>query len=101
MINVVASIRIKEGMVDQFLEIFKDNVPIVRKEKGCIEYTPCIDINTNLAPQVTDKNIVTIIEKWETIEDLYAHIKAPHMATYREKAKDMTAGSSFKILTEA
>ena len=101
MINVVAAIEIKDGFVKEFTKIFIDNVPNVLAEKGCIEYTPTIDVSTNIGIQETNKNIVTIIEKWESLDHLYAHIKAPHMSAYREKVKNMVVGVSLKVLKEA
>ena len=48
---------------------------------------PAVDIDSGLPPQVLNENIVTIIEKWETMENLEAHLKAPHMLAYREKVQ--------------
>ena len=101
MINVIASIHIKDGHVSEFIKIFKSNVPNVLAEKGCIAYTPTVDVPTNIGVQETNKNIVTIIEKWESLDHLYAHLKAPHMNTYREKVKDIVVGVTIKVLTEA
>jgi quinol monooxygenase YgiN len=101
MINVIASISVKAGKVPEFLEIFKTNIPKVRAEKGCIEYFPAIDIDSKLPPQAFDKNVVTIIEKWESLEALRNHLKAPHMLAYRDKVKDIVEGLSLKVLTEA
>jgi quinol monooxygenase YgiN len=36
MINVIASIHIKEGQLSEFIEIFKSNIPKVIEEMGCI-----------------------------------------------------------------
>lgn len=101
MINVIASIQVKTGRVLEFLEIFKSNVPKVRQEKGCIEYYPTVDIDAELGPQVLDENIITVIEKWEDLGALRAHLKAPHMLAYKEKVKDMVEGVSLKVLKEA
>ncbi len=101
MINVIASIRIKEGRVPDFLEIFKANVPNVRAEKGCMEYFPAVDIDAGLPPQTLDGNLVTIIEKWEDLESLKVHLVAPHMLAYREKVKDMVVDLSLRVLQEA
>ena len=101
MINVIASIRVKEGRVSEFLGIFKSNVPSVRKERGCIEYFPAVDIDADLPAQSLDENGVTIIEKWESLEALRDHIQAPHMLAYREKVKDIVANVSVKVLKEA
>ena len=101
MINVLASLNIKEGRQSDFLAIFKANIPNVLQEKGCIEYVPTIDVPTALPPQALNKNVVTIIEKWDCLEDLLAHLSAPHMLAYSEKVKDMVESKSLKILREA
>lgn len=101
MINVVASIHVKEGKLSEFVAIFKSNVSKVLAEKGCIEYVPTIDIPTGLPPQGLNSNVVTIVEKWECLEDLKAHLKAPHMLAYKEKVKDLVDKVSLKVLKEA
>jgi quinol monooxygenase YgiN len=99
MVHVIASVRLKPGKRDEYLEVFKSNVPFVRKETGCIEYLPAIDIDAGLPPQAI--NTVTIIEKWESLETLSNHLAAPHMLTYRERTKGMVEGVSIKVLQEA
>ena len=101
MICVIASIRVKAGRVPEFIEILKSNLPNVREEEGCIEYFPAIDIDSGLPVQKLDKNIVTIMEKWKSVEALRAHLKTPHMLAYREKVKDMVEELSIKVLKEA
>ncbi len=101
MINAIASIQVKEGRVPEFIDIFKSNIPNVLKEKGCMEYAPTIDIPTGLAPQELSKNVVTIIEKWASLEDLKAHLSAPHMRSYQEKVMGLVEKMSLKVLTEA
>lgn len=98
MIHVLASIKVKESCRDAFVEIFKANIPNVLNEEGCIEYIPTIDFNTDLPPQVLDSNIVTIIEKWETFENLQAHLAAPHMVEYKSNVQDLVESVSLKVL---
>jgi quinol monooxygenase YgiN len=100
MIIVVASIRIKEGRQSEFIDIFKSNVPYVLEETGCLEYSPTIDVPTGLPPQEVDEDLVTIIEKWESLESLKAHLAAPHMLEYRENVKDLVDRVTFKVLKE-
>ena len=100
MINVIASIRVKAGRIPEFLDIFKSNIPSVKGEKGCIEYVPTIDVDSGLPPQDLDKNRVTIIEKWESLEALHAHLRAPHMLTYREQVKDIVEDLSITVLED-
>ncbi len=99
MIHVIATIEIEPGKRSDFIKIFNSNVPHVKAENGCIEYGPAIDLQTDIAVQVPMReNVVTIVEKWESLNHLMAHIKAPHMTTYREKVKNIVKGASLQIL---
>jgi len=101
MIHVIATVRIEAGKVSEFIDIFKGNVPSVLQEKGCVEYLPAVDVDAGRAPQKLDKNVVTVIEKWESLEALHAHFQSPHMVAYREKVKDIVEDVSLKVLREA
>lgn len=101
MIHVIASITIKQGRRSEFLDIFKSNIPNVIKEPGCIEYVPTVDAPSGITAQACNENVVTIIEKWSTLEDLKKHMSSPHMLAYREKVKDHVEKVSLKILKEA
>jgi len=101
MIHVLASLHIKEGHLAEFVAIFKANIPSVLQEKGCIGYLPTVDVLTDLPPQEANQNVVTIIEQWASLDDLQAHLKAPHMLAYGEKVKDLVERVALKILQEA
>ena len=101
MIYVIASIHVKEGRLQDFIEVFKSNVPDVREERGCIQYSPTVDINADLPPQILDENVVTIIECWDSLDALRDHLATPHMLAYREKVKGIVEGTSLKVLQEA
>jgi quinol monooxygenase YgiN len=99
MIYVLAAIHVKEGSLQQFLEVFKANIPAVLVEYGCIEYVPTVDAASNLPPQQLDPAVVTIVEKWESVDALHAHLKSPHMLDYRKKTKDLVENMTLKVLT--
>lgn len=101
MIHVIASVYIKPGHVAEFIEIFNANVPDVLREKGCIEYAPTLDVPTGIPPQELDENLVTVVEKWESVKDLKAHMVAPHMQVYHENVKDIVKKVSLKVLENA
>ncbi|MCX5813929.1 MAG: putative quinol monooxygenase [Proteobacteria bacterium] len=101
MIHVIASVRVKAGRINEFLEIFKSNAPKVIEEKGCIQYLPAIDIDSGLPPQIFDEHVVTIIEKWENLDALRDHLATPHMLAYKEKVKDIVENVSLKVFQEA
>jgi len=48
-----------------------------------------------------NSNVVTIIEKWDSLEDLKTHLSAPHMLAYKENVKDIVDRVSLKVLGEA
>ena len=98
MINVIASIKIKESHMSEFIEIFKENMANVLLETGCIEYVPTLDFATGFPVQELISIVITIIEKWETLENLQAHIIAPHMLEYKEKVRDIVESVSLKVL---
>ena len=101
MIHVIASISIKPGNVPDFLTAFKAIVPTVLAEDGCVQYTPTVDVDINVPAQQLDESIVTIVEKWESVAALQAHLVAPHMEAYRETVKDLVVSASLKVLEDA
>ncbi len=100
MINVIASVHVKPGKKAEYLKTFKPNLPLVTQEKGCIEYFPTADVPTGLPPQTLNENVITIIEKWEDLDALLAHLKAPHYLAYKEAVKDLVQEVSILILQE-
>lgn len=101
MIHVLASIHVKENSFNAFLETFRANVPNVRAEQGCIEYVPAIDAVTDIPVQQRQPSVVTVIEKWESVAALLAHLESPHMIAYKEATMDMVLQVDVKILQEA
>jgi quinol monooxygenase YgiN len=101
MISVLASIRIQEGERAAFLEIFNANVPKVRQESGCIEYYPAVDIESGLPVQRLEADTVTVIEKWQSLEALQAHLASAHMLEYKEQVKTLVRDISLKVLQAA
>ena len=102
MIYVIASVELKQGRRDDFLAEFRKIVPLVREEKGCLEYGPTVDVATDIAAQGdVRENVVTVVEKWESIEALENHLIAPHMMEYRGTVKGMVSGTRLQILEPA
>ena len=102
MIVVLATIELNPGKRNDFLAEFKKIVAPVRAEQGCIEYFPATDHSTNLPAQGPARDdVVVVIEKWESIEALEAHLIAPHMMEYRPKVKDFVKRVTLQILNPA
>ena len=98
MIYVIARSVLKPGKRDEFLKIFKANVPNVLAESGCISYTPCIDVEIGRG---TDENSVTIVECWESPAHLKAHLATPHMKKFMDDVRDLRESSSLSVVTPA
>ena len=98
MIDVIASIRVKDGFRDDFIKKFKINLPAVLKEKGCIDYYPATDVESGLSTQKMDSTAVIVIEKWESIEALEAHAQAPHMTSFRKTVEDIIEDISITVV---
>ena len=102
MIHVIAVITAKPGKRAEVLGHFNANVPNVLKEDGCIEYGAAIDADNALPIQTRfGPDTFVVIEKWNSMEALAAHAKAPHMAAYGAKTKELLATRVIHILSPA
>jgi len=102
MICVIATIRLAEGRRDDFLAEFGKIVPDVLAENGCLAYQPMVDLPTEVGAQVPQRpDVVTVVERWESVEALEAHLMAPHMLEYRKRVRELVAESSLAILEPA
>ena len=100
MITVIASVTVKKERITEFLNGFKANALKVREEPGCVEYYPAIDVKTDLLPSSFDENVVTIIEKWESMDALQNHVNAPHMKERFKKDEEFVESMSARVLEE-
>ena len=102
MICVIAQIEVAEGRREEFLAEFRKVVPKVLGEAGCLEYGPMVDVPTSIGAQVRPREeVVTVVEKWESIEALEAHLMAPHMLEYRKSVKPLVVSASLEVLKPA
>ena len=101
-VHVIAIITTKPGLRETVLEHFRANMPAVHAEDGCIEYFPTTDaaklgeFHTEFGPDT-----FVVLEKWASGPALVAHTKAPHMATYAAKVKEMLAGRTIHVVEAA
>lgn len=98
MIHVIATVQCRPGCREDFLKEFHQIVPLVLAEDGCLEYGPTVDLSTDVDNQHRDEQRVTIIEKWESLDHLKAHLVAQHMLAYRPKVADYVEGAELRIL---
>ena len=57
---------------------------------------------TGIPIQVPQReNVVTLIERWESVDALKDHLTQPHFIEYRERVKDVMKSVSIQVLTPA
>lgn len=102
MIHVIATIELQPGQREAFLEEFHKLVPLVLDEEGCIEYGPAIDIPSGIgAQEPVRENVVTVVEKWQSLDHLKDHLGAPHMHDYRVVVREMIVKTTLLVLEPA
>lgn len=100
MIHVIASITVKPGKREEFIDIFMDTLPAIYNEAGCIEYMLTVDVDTGSDIQEKDENVVTVIEKWESLDASNVHFSSPHMAQLYRDIQDLTDEIRIQVLEE-
>jgi quinol monooxygenase YgiN len=102
MIYVIATIELAAGKREAFLAEFHNLDPLVRREEGCHEYGPTVDVETSIPAQPNARpDVVTVVEKWESLEHLERHLMAPHMLEYRPRVKDLVSRVTLQVLEPA
>src|SRR3990167_10213170 len=102
MIYVIATIEVAEGKREEFVKAFRANLPNVLAEEGCLEYEPTVDLATGLKIQPDVRpHVVTVVEKWASLDALNAHLVAPHMMSHRERVKHLVKSVSIQVLEPA
>lgn len=81
MIVILAKNYVKNNEVDKFIEYAEKLVEESRKEKGCISYDLCQDLQ--------EKNVFMFVEKYENEEAIDIHNKSNHFTTIVPKLKEL------------
>jgi quinol monooxygenase YgiN len=102
MIHVIATVEMETGTRERFLAEFRQLVPLVRAEDGCLDYGPTVDLQSDLAAQpVVREDVVTVVEKWRDLKALRAHLTAAHMLQFRERVKPFMRRVTLQVLEPA
>lgn len=100
MIHVIASIHITKGRMSDALAVYKTFTPEVNLEQGCMMYLPTIDFETDIKTQKKDPNLITVIEKWETMDAFKAHLNADHVVKFRKNMEGIMENVEIKVLKD-
>ena len=99
MVHIIAVITAHPGKRAELLAAFVEELPLVHKEKGCIEYQPVTDMDgASTSQALLGEDAYMVIEKWDSMEDVRAHAASDHMARFQQKAGHLVANRKVHIL---
>lgn len=103
MLTVIAEIRTRPGQHHRqaVLDAFAKIIPTVLEEEGCFGYAPLVDCNAQVAFQTTAPDSIFMIEKWESVAHLEAHLATQHMKNHSAAVKDDVLDIHIRILEDA
>ena len=90
MIKVIAKSLIKDSELEKVNNLYSELVQMTRQEDGCISYELFQDIN--------NKNLLIIVEEWESESHLDAHKKTEHFTRIVPQISDKRLNSEINIL---
>ena len=74
-------------------------VPTVRREDGCRMYTLLKDADTDWdKPMRFGERTMWMLEKWDSVDALKAHLDTPHMKAFGPTVRPMRTSSTFHVL---
>ena len=90
MLYVIATLRVRPDKLKTCLAAARHVIAETRKEEGCIFY--------DMHQSVTDPDQVVFVERWDSIDALANHFKAPHMAAWRNAGVECFLNSKVEII---
>ncbi|AVN16998.1 MULTISPECIES: putative quinol monooxygenase [Acinetobacter] len=100
MLTIIAEIRTKSGGQHRqnVLDAFQKIIPTVLAEDGCHGYEPLVDHKSNSSFQTQEPDTIVMLEKWQSVAHLEAHLATPHMQAHHAAVKDDVVDVKIKIL---
>jgi len=74
MILVDGRVKLAPGEIDRLHDAASEMARTTRNEPGCLDYA--------FAADLTDPDVLRVIERWEDESALAAHLASPHMAAF-------------------
>ena len=100
MLTIIAEIRMHAGPEHKakVINAFEKITATVLAEQGCHGYELLVDADLDVGFQAKDANVITMLEHWESIEHLNAHMQTAHMQAYQAEVQDDVADVKIRIL---
>lgn len=98
MIEVVAEIACQPGRRQQVLEAVLANQVRVQAEVGCLAYRPLVDVAASLPEQLQDGNGLVVLEQWQSLKHLQAHLASPHRLDFQRDTGEWIQQVRLRVL---
>ena len=100
MLTIIAEIRTRPGQHHRqaVLDEFAQLIPSVVQEAGCHGDAPMVDDAAGVSFQTTAPDSIIMVEQWESVAHLEAHLQTPHMKTWGEAVKGSVLETQIRIL---
>lgn len=99
MLTVIAEINlVSDTAFKSVLERIQRLISTVLNEDGCYAYELLSDSVLQSSMQTKVPNSLIMYEKWESIEQLEAHMQTPHMLAHTQAIQDQVAEVKIRIL---
>lgn len=88
-ILVLANIEPKDGCQDSIIEVSKELIDESLLEEGNIDYQLLKPI---------DKDTLTFVEKWESLDALKRHMASPHFLNFSEDTEEFVKNMTIQVI---
>jgi quinol monooxygenase YgiN len=93
MVGLVAKVKVKEGKMDEALNLFRELMKDVNNEPGTLSYT----VNKD----TTEPNVIFVLERYQDGAALKAHMSAPYFGAFFARMGGLVDGNpEMRILEE-
>lgn len=100
-VYVLCRFDLQPGKKDAYAEAVRTITDAVRHEKGCRFYSLVGDAETDMKNQMTfGPDVLWMVECWDSVDALKAHLAAPHMKAFGPKARTLRKSGTFHVLKE-
>ena len=93
MIVVTSKFSSTPGNRAKIVELARPCIEATRKEEGCVRY--------ELFVSTEDDVTLQFIEEWTDLDSLRAHMKTPHLATFKAERTDIVEKGGILKIFEA
>lgn len=99
MIEVITEFSCLPGQRQRVLDAALALQSAVQDEVGCLGYSPLLDVPASLPEQVLDGEGVVLIEQWQSLKHLHAHLTSPHQLEFESQTAEAVRQVRQRVLT--